>query len=179
MDNRRENSNNLLQSIKARKWNEVHQYLHQAFFPSSSNVYTLHQICSDSKAPIKIVDDIYNAYPTAALLLTKDNDTPISIAVLSGFEDAVHFLANACPEACGISNSHSYIPILIAVYKMNYSNIIDSIISVNPRTAFIKHRKGNSAFDTFFHKWNVLVQILLYNETEVDKVREDVIGYGN
>ena len=142
-------------------------------------IYALHQICSDSKAPIKIINDIYNAYPSASLVKIDGKHTPISVAVDAGFEEAVWFLAKICPEACTISNNLGSAPIFSAVYKISYSNIIDILLNANPIAAFIKRPDGYSAFDAFFQVWNVFVRISLYDQITIDQVHKYFVGAGN
>jgi len=105
---RKVSTNNLFESIKEQKWSDIALYLNEASIPDSKNNYPFHEICTDSEAPIKVVVDIYNAYPKAALLRASNNYTPIALAVDCGFETAVQFLANVCPQSCmmhGVSSS--------------------------------------------------------------------------
>ena len=162
MSKRHSNSNYLLESIANKKWNNVRNYIDQARFPDSSNAYALHRICSYFTAPIDIVAAIYNAYPVAAFFLFDNGRTPISIAVDAGFEDAVRFLAKACPEACLIPDYHGSTPLFSAVYKVSYSEMIDDLLDACPRATFIKrYNDGNSAFHGYFDVWNVDVRISL------------------
>ena len=77
------------------------------------------------------------------------------------FEEAIHFLANTYPESYVFGNSLSSTPILSAAYDVYHSNIIDSIIVVNPRIAFVKDQKEDSALDIFFQIWNMPIWIAL------------------
>ena len=180
MAKKQTNSNDLLESIAKQNWDNVYQYLYQARWPDSSNAYALHRICSCFAAPIKIVTDIYNAYPIAAFFQVENGRTPISIAVDTGFEDAVRFLAKVCPEACAITNyDDGSTPLLLAVHKISYSNMIDYLLGANPRAAFIKRYDGDFAFDAFFDEWNVFIRISLHDEITIHQVHEYVVGAGN
>ena len=159
------NPNNLSVSVKKRKMDK--------------NCQALHDACDDFKTPMNIIQDIYNVCPDAALIQIDGKYTPISIAVESEFADAVHFLANACPEACSIRNDLGSTPLLSATYKINRSNIIDSIIIANPRAAFVGDNDGDSAFDTFFRIWNVFIRIAVCNQSLNDKELDTFIGHGN
>ena len=159
MTKRRFSTNNLIVSIKKRKWCDVHNYLYEADQPDSTNTYALHQICSDLAAPIKIVHDIYHACPKAALAKDNSQSTPIYLAVDAGFEAAVDFLANKCPESCAIRGKFGSTPVQLAVYGSNANKMIDSIINASPKAAFIRDDEGDSAFDIFFRQWNVCMRI--------------------
>ena len=172
-------SNNLISSLLARKWCEVYQYLNEAYLPDSTNTYPLHTICGDPTAPMKVVTDIYRAYPQAAMAKDSHQETPISIAVDAGFDDAVIFLANECPESCAISGSHGATPILSVIYYLKFNNMLDSMITANPESAFIRDDDGDSAFDCFFRHWNVFMRIVVHNPTICEKVLNYFIGHGD
>ena len=143
------NSNDLIEFITNKQWDNVFKYLHQARFPDSSNAFALHRICSYFTAPIEIVTAIYNAYPIAVFFY-ENGRTPISIAVDAGFEDAVQFLAKACPQACLLTNYDGSTPLFSAVNKISYSDMIDALIDACPKAAFVKrYNDGNSAFHVF------------------------------
>jgi len=169
----------LLNSIATKNWYDINRYLNEANLPDRTNTYALHQICGDSTAPLKIVTDIYYAYPMAALAKNSHQDTPILIAVEAGFEDAVQFLAKACPEACAICDSLGSTPILSVVFSLNYNTMIDSMVIANPDAAFIANDEGNSAFDYFFWHWNVFMRIVVHNPTICDQILDCLIGHGN
>ena len=178
MVKRQKLSNNLIPSIARRKWYDVYQYLNEANKPDSTNSYALHIACSDRATPLKIVIDIYFAYPKAVLTKNSYQDTPVFIAVDVGFEDAVHFLVNTCPEASKICDANGETPIHLAVYGLNSNRMIDFIITANPEAAFISDNKGDSAFDFFFHQWNVPLRIALSNHTE-NSVLNNATGHGD
>ena len=170
-------SNNLIELIRESKWNDIHQYLHEAKYPDSSNIYALHEICCDPEAPIEIVINVYNMYPKASLIQINEKYSPLYNAVEAGFEEAVNFLANTCPETCTVRTSYGSTPLLSAIYKLNRSNIIDSIILANLRAVFIKDEEGDSAFDIFFRIWNVFVRIALHDQFEFN--HDHTFGHGN
>ena len=139
----------------------------------------MHRIYSSFAASIKIVADIYNAYPIVAFFQVKNEQTPISITIDTGFKNAVYFLAKVCPEACAITNyDDGSTPLLLAVHKISYSNMIDILLGANPRAAFIKRYDGGFAFNAFFDEWNVFIRISLHNEIIKDQVHEYVVGVG-
>ena len=175
----RKHTNNLLKAIDEKNWNNVYHCLDQTSLPDSTNVYALHRICSYFTAPIKIITDIYNAYPIATFFPIKNGQTPISIAVDAGFEDAVQFLAKVCPEACLITNYHGSTPIFLAVYAITYSSIIDILLDACPRAAFIKRGDGDYAFNAFFEVWNIFLRISLHDEITIHQIHEYVVGAGN
>jgi len=173
-------SSDLMLSIKRSKWDRVGHYLSQANLADSRKTYPLHEACSDSQTPMKIVSDIYYAYPEAMLIKDSDHLTPILVAVECEFEDAVDFLVKACPEACTISNKLKTTPLHLAVYSLKSSNMIDSITIANPGAAFIPDQEGDSPFDIFFRQWNVLMRILVSNPISCEsKILDCFIGHGS
>ena len=180
MVKRSNSSNNLIQAIKKRKWCGINQYLEEAKIPNENNSYALHDICIDPKAPLQVVKNIYNAYPEAALVKNKFEDTPISNAVGTFFEDAVRFLANACPEASSLGDMDNCTPMQSAISFPKHNNMIDSMIKTNPAAAFILDDEEESAFQGFFRHWNVFMRIFLhYNQDVNDESLADHVGYGN
>ena len=172
-------SNNLIEAIKKKKWCSINQYLDEAKIPNENNTYALHDVCINPSAPLQVVKDICNAHPEAALVKNKFKDAPTSNAVGTFFEDAVRFLANACPEAIFLSDISNCTPIQTAVSLMNYNNMIDSMIEANPGAAFILDDEEESAFQAFFRHWNVFMRIFLhYNHFVNDEALDDYIGYG-
>ena len=172
-------SNNLMETIKKKKWCSINQYLDEAKIPNENNTYALHDVCIDPSAPLQVVKDIYNAHPEAALVKNKFEDTPISSAVGTFFEDAVRFLANACPEAIFLTDISNCTLIQTAVSLMNHNNMIDSMIEANPRAAFVPDNEEESAFQAFFRHWNVFMRIFLHcNQNVNDEALDDYIGYG-
>ena len=156
MFKRRRLSNSLLKLIEERDWINIYKHIDKAsLLDISSNTFALHEVCDDPTVPIKIVQDIYYAYPMAVFAEDNDQHTPLYIAVDARFEDSVKFLANQCSEAtfqCGKS-------LRSAVHILNCTNIIDSIIIACPEAAFIPDHYGASAFDIFFRIWNALTRI--------------------
>ena len=171
----REFSNDLSKSIAERNWFNIKNHITEASLQNSDSGYALHIICSDPSAPIEIVKEIYFAFPQAAL--TKDNQqhTPLCIAVDYGFEDAVEFLVNTCPE--DIEDCASYLR--SAVHSLICTKIIDSLTTANPEVAFITDNDGDSAFDLFFRIWNVSMRIVIQNSIASDRVLDDDTGQGN
>jgi len=180
MSKRLKLSNNLLiESIRQEKWTNISVYLHEANLPDSNKTYALHEICMINTAPIKIVEVIYHAYPEAASIKNSYQDTPISIAVDCEFESAVHFLTNVCPESCSLADADGYFPLQSLIYNLRCNNMIDSIIKANPRSAFIIDDEGDSAFDFFFHQWNILMRIAVHYQIQCDMILDRTVGYGN
>ena len=179
MAKRRKLSDNLLQFIKEMKWHDIPQYLHEAKLADHNNNFALHEVCSDSKAPIKIVQDIYYAYPQAALARGRNQCTPIYIAVEHEFDDAVNFLAGVCPEACTICNNLGSLPIQSTVYGTKPKNMIDSIMVSKPETALILDNEGDSAFDTFFQNWNVFLRLAVSNKVTQNNLLDIDTGFGD
>ena len=93
----------LLETIIEQEWYDITKHLDEAKLSDRHNDYALHMICSSKLSPLQVVKDIYYAYPQAAMIKNHDQETPISIAIKKNFEDAVEFLANACPESCVIA----------------------------------------------------------------------------
>jgi len=179
MVKRRNSSNSLLRLIKRAKWCDVPFHLHEAKIADKTNTYPLHEVCKDSTAPIKIVNDIYYAYPQAALSKDCDLYTPLSIAAEAGFEDAVNFLANVCPKASTICGQLGSSPISAAIHGSDFNNMIDSIIIANPESAFIPDNEGDSPCDIFFHQWNVCMRIAVSYQTMCNKVLDKTTGHGD
>ena len=119
--------------------------------------------------------DIYYAYPQAASAKDNDQHTPLYIAVEFGFEDAVEFLVNTCPE--DVVNNGSYLR--SAVHSLMCTNIIDSFITANPETAFVVDSNGDSAFDLFFRIWNIPMIIVIETSEISNHILDDEIGQGN
>ena len=161
--------NDLCQSIKRRN-------LHNSTF--FDNPFALHEACRDPEIPIKIVQDIYHMYPQAAMISDDDHNTPLSIAVDSGFDDAVVFLANVCPQASSICNNVGNTPLQAAIYGSKSSIIIDSIIIPNPGSAFVPDTDGDDAFRNFFKNWNVFARLIVNNEIICDEILNKDTGDG-
>ena len=180
MVKRRNASSNLVQSIKKKKWCSINAYLHEAEFSNATNTYALHQICSYQDAPLQAVKEIYYAHPEAALAKNSSEETPLSIAVEAVFEDAVHFLANACPKASSIGDIDGCTPLLSAVSISKRNNMIGSMIKTNPGAAFVLDDEKESAFDSFFMHWNVSLRIILclYQTINEDNL-DEYIRYGD
>jgi len=176
---RRHNLTALSTSIMNRNWYEVHKHLHEANLPDITNTYALHVACNDPTTPIKIVSEIYCMYPMAALQKDSHHDTPISIAIEAGFEDAVYFLASVCPQSIAICDSHGSTPILSAILSLKHNNMIDSMIISNPKAAFIRNEEGYHAFDYFFQHWNVFMRIAVSNPILYDQFLDSFIGHGD
>jgi len=172
-------SSNLLRSIKKSKWCDIPLHLHEARLADNTNTYALHEVCKDSTAPMTIVNDIYKAYPEAALFKDNDQCTPISLAVEAKFENAVKFLAKVCPEASTICGPLRSSPMFAAIYGSDCNNMIDSIIITNPEAAFVLDDEGDSPIHTFFHQWNVCMRIAVNKQTTSDKVFENNTGIGD
>ena len=170
MFKRQKASTNLIQSIRERNWRGAYQYLNEASVPDSNNSYALHEICSDSQAPIKLVQDIYHAHPKAILTNDDDDHTPLYIAVEAAFEDAVEFLVKSSPDP--EVNCRS---LLSALYSLKCTNVIDLILSANPQAAFIPDPNGDTAFDMFFRIWNAFIRTVVHNSTIIQDVLEDEI----
>ena len=173
----------LIQCINETNWERIEHCLSKVKFEERNNAFALHEICSDPTNPMKIVKSIYHAYPKAALTRNDEKHTPILIAVEAEFEDAVEFLANACPEASAIYDGINSTPLHSAVYSLTSSNMIDFIVSTNPSTVLIPDEKSESALDVFFHEWNgyirVLAQKIISNPTRTDEILDYYIGNGD
>ena len=176
----RNSSDSLIQAIKERKWHRINQYLDEAKFPDENKSYPLHGLCANPEVPLQIVECIYNAYPEAAMIKDNYEETPIYVAVGAVFEDAVHFLANACPIASSIGDADNCTPIQSAISLLKYNTMIDSMIDTNPGAAFAKDDEGENAFEAFFRHWNVFMRIFLHNHDKISNdALDDYIGYGN
>ena len=140
----------LITMITEKNWCNVHKFINEASVLGINGTFALHQVCCDSEAPLEIVKDIFYAHPKAALVKDAYQETPISIAVSSEFEGAVHFLANACPEASAIQDTDGSTPIHSAISILRCNNMIPSIVNNNPKAPFIVDGDGDSAFDCFF-----------------------------
>jgi len=167
-------------SIKNREWHKIAEYLQEARISDFNNSYALHQICSNPRAPLQVVKMIFHAYPKAGLVQNNSQDTPIAIAVRALFENAVHFLANACPMSIAIGDLDGCTPMLSAISLNERNNMIDSMINANPAAAFIVDDEDESAFDGFFTYWNVFIRIILHtNDIITHELLDDYIGYGD
>jgi len=180
MVQKRKPSSNLITSIKRRKWNDVQHYLHEAKHADDTDTFPLHHICFDKYAPMKIVNDIYQAYPEAALAKDSCQYTPISLAVEAGFEDAVNLLATKCPESSIICGQLGISPVQSAIYGSDSNTMIDSIIRTNPKAAFVPDDEGESAFDLFFRQWNICMrQTVSFNSIISNELLEHSTGRGD
>ena len=140
--------NELYLSLKRSKRCEIIEHLNPSRF--LTNPFALHEACKDPEIPIKVLKEIYYTYPQAAMISDNDHNTPLSIAVDSDFDEAVEFLANACPQASSICNNVGNTPLQAATYGSKSSEMIDSIIIPNPESAFIPDNDGDDAFSNFF-----------------------------
>ena len=175
MFKRRRVSTGLLHSIYEREWSHICKYLNEASILNRFKAHALHSACDDPTIPINILKDIYYAYPEAAFIKDDDQHTPLKIAVDAGFEEAVEFLINTCPE--DVVNCGSYLR--SAVHSLNCTKMIDSFIHAIPEAAFISDDNGDSAFDLFFRIWNVPMSILLQTSQISDDIFDNEIGQGN
>ena len=170
---------NTLQAIKKQKWHDIQQCSNETEFWDHYDPFALHEVCGDSSAPMKIVQDIYNAYPQAAFTKDTNECTPIHIAVEAGFEPAVEFLASACPKACAISCKRMSTPIQAAIHGFDTNIMIDCIVLSNPEAAFIPDDEGDTGFDNFFRMWNACIRIAVSNESIDYKVLNKFTGHGD
>ena len=169
----------LVTIIKEKKWYSVHMFLNEARTLGANGTFALHEVCCDSEAPMGIVKDIYDAYPKAALAKDAFQETPLSVAVNAEFESAVHFLSNACPEASSIRDADGSTPIHLAMYTLNYNNMISSILNNNTEALFIVDNDGDSAFDCFFRHWNVFLRVCMHDTRVSNVLLDNFIGCGN
>ena len=166
--------------MKKGKWCSISQYLDEAKIPSEDNTCALHDTCIDPKAPLQAVKGICNAHPEAAIVKNKFKDTPTSNAAGSFFEEAVSFLANACPEAISLGDIDNCTPMQSAASLAKCNNMIDSMIKTNPAAAFVLDNEEESAFQGFSRHWNVFVRIFLHNNKTVDyEALDDYVRHGD
>ena len=130
-------------------------------------------------SPIKVLNDIYYAYPQAALAKDKDQCTPIYVAVEAGFEDTVNFLTSACPKACLIACTRNSTPIQQVIYGFDIKNMLDSIIMAKSESAFIEDHDGDFAFDFYFRLWKVCMRIAASNQNTCDNILDIFTGHRN
>ena len=150
----------LLETIIEQEWHDITKYLDEAKLSDRNNDYALHMICSSKTFPMRVVKDIYYAYHQAAMIKNHGQETPISIAIMKKFEDAVEFLANVCPESCVIAtgdddDGYCTGPLKSILFDSIYNDNtrIDSIINASPQAGFIQNEQGmqDCAFDFFFN----------------------------
>jgi len=178
MVKRKYSSEKLCQPAKRRKLGHISEQIQIVNFVDHNNSFALHEVCRDPKLSIKVVKDVYYAYPKAALAKDDNHHNPLYIAVDTGFEEAVDFLAKVCPKSSTICDSVGDTPLQAAIYGLDPSNIIDSIVSTNPMSAFIPDVDGNTAFCNFFKIWNVFMRLAVKDQATCDKVLNRMTGIG-
>ena len=77
-------------------------------------------------------------------------ETLIFIAIGPEFEDAAHFLANACPEACKMSRINSSEPLHPVIFILKCNNMISFMTKANLVLVLKVDDYSQSTFDCFF-----------------------------
>ena len=154
--------NNLITTIKNKRWDLVKFHLHEAKFPDEEDNYALHYLCAGHETPTDVLLMVHNAFPQAVYFTDSDGDTPLLNAVHSQFIVAVHYLSHNHPETVLIGNSASgSTPLERAIdfYEPNY--IIDCLLFANPYAAHALNENPFTIFESFFKERNCSLRVFL------------------
>jgi len=156
--------NNLINTIKNKRWDLVKFYVHEAKFPDEEDNYALHYLCLSGghETPTDVLLMVHNAFPQAVYFTDSDGDTPLLNAVYSQFIEAVHYLSHNHPETVLIRNSENgSTPLERAIdfYEPNY--IIDCLLFANPYAVHALSKNSFTIFESFFKERNCSLRVFL------------------
>lgn len=137
----------LLEAVLEHKWEDVHQYLHEADCVDEDNWTTLHWSCREYYTPLDTIQLLLNAYPLAATHQDINGSIPLHIALeYSKPIDVIESLVESCPSTLHMVDAKGRTPLHVACIAASNTplKIVEFLVKEYPDAALKKDCLGKT-----------------------------------